>query len=223
MKNKNQNNWLKAGIMAAAFAIATTAHATTPGFLTPDFRGSANSQYGLWETFVNATGTNAANSGDATSAILDQTTAGAFPLGGGERIYWYGGPLNFTLTDSVPFDLGTVVVQTHTYTGSTELDYSSMILSYDLGLGVQTVAPVLSYALQTTDGVSYLWQWDLTGLNITSYSLSFSSAGGSTSFDSLTLDTFDTFTPVPEPSTYALAGLGLFLTGIMIKRRKQNA
>ena len=41
-----------------------------------------------------------------------------------------------------------------------------------------------------------------------------------TGLDSMTLDTFDQFTQVPEPSTYAIAGLGFAL--LMLRRVRRR-
>jgi len=63
--------------------------------------------------------------------------------------------------------------------------------------------------------VSSAWQWDLTGLGVSHYTLSFNAVEHSLSLDSITLDT----QAVPEPSTLALAGLGTAVAAWAVRRR----
>ncbi|MEI9960188.1 MAG: PEP-CTERM sorting domain-containing protein [Limisphaerales bacterium] len=223
MKNKTRNTWLWLGITAITLSAAPTAvQASTNGFVVPFFRGSANSEAGYWEFFSAASGVALAadQPGSTTGATFLQSATSAFLTGGGNRIYSPTEALSFTVADSVPFTLGTVVLQTHTFVGSTPLDYTSVVLNYEDG-GPQTLTPQ-HIVLQLADGDSSLWQWDLTGLGITDYTLTFNAAGTSSSFDSLTVDTWNQFAPVPEPSTFALAGMGIALFGIAARRMKKN-
>lgn len=178
------------------------ARAGTNGFVVPAFRGTANSQAGFWEIFstpVGGAGNAADRPGATTTARLVQHQANAFLTGSG-NIYNLDGTSTFTLSNTPPFTPGTVVVQTRTL--GTELDYHSMTLSFSNELGWQTVAPLPPVELNrgTQPGlgatVSTLWQWNLSGSNISTFVISFSAAGASTSFDSLTLDTAETFTPL---------------------------
>jgi hypothetical protein len=116
----------------------------------------------------------------------------------------------FSLRDSAPFTLGTVVLQVRTI--GSELDYTSPVLSHSNGSGGQLVFPQprveLNRALVPSLGatVSSLWQWDLSGLGVTSYEITFAAAEPSLSFDSLTLDTSEQFTPLfTAPSVFTNA------------------
>lgn len=182
----------------------TSGHAVagTNGFLVPTFRGTANAQAGYWETFstaVGAPGNAPDKAGATTGARLTQSDTNAFLTGSG-NIYNLSGTSEFSLADQTPFALGTVVLQTRTL--GTELDYASAELLYTDGSGTHIVAPLprveLNRGSQPGLGatVSSLWQWNLTGLGVTAYTVRFRAAGASTSFDSLTLDTADTFTPL---------------------------
>ena len=151
------------------------AQAATNGFVVPFFRGSANSEYGYWENFASLYG--GSNLPDQLSATtgagLVPNNSDIFDIGNG-NIYSFDAATDFTLTGSTPFTLGTVVLQTSTR--GSEPDYNSVILSYNVG-GVQTLAPLSRYELSRPhagmDGsnVSSLFQWDLTGLGITDYTI----------------------------------------------------
>ena len=180
--------------------------AGTNGFFAPFFRGSANSQSGYWEIFsvpIGAPGNSADRAGATTAAKLTQSDTNAFLTGSG-NIYNLNGVSAFTLSDSTPFSLGTVVMQIRTL--GSELDNSSVILNYSDGSGQHSLAPVRSVELNRGNQpglgatVSSLWQWDLSGLNVTAYTISFRAADVSLSFDSMTLDAWNTFVPLFTPS-----------------------
>ncbi len=183
-----------------------SAHAGTNGFVVPFFRGSSTSAAGYWETFalaVGAPGNPPDRGGSTTDAGLTQIQTNAFLTGSG-NIYNLEGTSSFIVSDATPFTLGTVVLQTRTL--GTELDYSSPALEYSDDTGPHSLPPLARYELDRGSQpglgatVSSLWQWDLRGLGVTNYSLSFRAAGPSTSFDAMTLDTSAQFAPVsPQP------------------------
>lgn len=184
------------------------AHAGTNGFVVPSFRGSANSQAGYWETFtvpVGTPGNPTDRPGGTTGAVLTQSDTNAFLTGSG-NIYNLSGLSAFKLADTPPFTLGTVVLQTRTI--GSELDYNSVSLVYSNGSGTHSLAPLFRYELNRTAGqgfnVSSLWQWDLTGLGVSNYSIVFNAGGASLSFDSLTLDTAAQFVKAFEAQPFAL-------------------
>lgn len=202
-------------VVTLGLLVATgAAPAATNGFFAPSWRGTANTEAGYWENFsvaVGAPGNLADRPGSTTGAVLTQTDPLGF-LTGSLNIYNLDGTSHFTLTDSTPFTLGTVLLQTRSI--GAELDYNSMTLSYTDVNGTHTLAPLFRYesdrgavpGLGAT--VSSAWQWNLTGLGITDYTISFAASGPSLSFDSLTLDTAAVFSVVPEPTTAALGALG---------------
>jgi len=210
----------------ALLAHFTAATAATNGFVSPSFRGSTDSETGYWEAFTVASGApgNLADQpGATTGAVLTQLNPAAFLTGSG-NIYNPSSVNSFTVADSTAFTLGTVVLQTRSV--GSEIDYNSVTLSYSDGSGSHSLAalPRLELDRVAVPGlganVSSLWQWDLTGLGVNSYTISFSAAESSLSFDSMTLDTWNQFAPVPEPSTLALGGAGLLLIAIARWKRR---
>ena len=198
---------LSLSLAVAAMSLATfTTHAGTNGFIVPAFRGTASAQAGYWETFtvaVGAPGNTADRPGATTGAVLTQTDPNAFPTGSG-NIYNLDGTSRFTLTNAAPFTLGTVVLQTRTL--GMELDYLSPVLNYSDGFGPLSVRPLCRFEVNRGNQpglgatVSSLWQWDLRGLGISNYTVTFRAAGPSTSFDSMTLDAAEQFAAIyPQP------------------------
>ena len=216
-------------LAAAALALsASAAHASTNNFIVPSFRGSASSEAGYWESFTvpfGAPGNLANIAGATTGAILTQVGSPSALITGTGNLYDPVNLTSFTLTDSTPYTLGTVVLQTRTL--GSELVYGGVSLSYTDAAGSHTLPPLPRSELDrgTTLGasVSTLFQWDLTGLNVNEYTISFGAAGSSLSFDAMTLDTWNSFQVVPEPSTYALIGAGALLLGWRARRRKASA
>lgn len=215
-------------LSATALISATTLHAGTNNFVVPEFRGTANSEAGYWESFTvayGAPGNLADKAGSTTGAILTQNgSPGSFITGTGNIYDFSEGIQAFQLTDATSFTLGTVVLQTRTL--GSELDYSSVSLFYTDGSGTHSLAPTSYLELDrgTTLGasVSSLFQWNLTGLAVNEYSISFNGAGPSVSFDAMTLDTWNQHTlVVPEPSTYALLGLGSLMLGWRTLRKRR--
>lgn len=203
--------------------------ASTAGFITRPFRGTAGSEFARWDnphhfSVADSTSLSAAGNtvnGDGPSdplgngssdAVLRQSDPAAFLAGGGRagNIYSFSTALRFNVTDVNAAAVDTVVLQTRT--AGTELDYGTVQLSYDAGAGV----PTLTAPRVETDrsvqggfaGVSSAWTFSLAGLGVTDYAVTSSSAGSSVSFDSAALDV--QFAAVPEPAEYAaLGGAGL--------------
>lgn len=182
--------------------VAPAVRAGTNGFFVPFFRGSSNSQAGYWETFsvpVGAPGNLPDKPGATTGAVLTQSETNAFLTGSG-NIYNLSGLSSFTVAETSPFAIGTVVLQARAL--GAELDDSSVLLSYTNESGAHTLAPLARNELDRGSQpglgatVSWLWQWNLSGLNVRNYSLSFIAAGPSLSFDSMTLDTWNQFVPL---------------------------
>jgi hypothetical protein len=197
-----------ATVVSALVFGASVARTGTNGFVVPSFRGLANTEFGYWETFsvpVGAPGNLPDQPGATTDAVLTQTDANAFLTGSG-NIYNPTSASSFTLTDATPFALGTVVLQTRTI--GSELDYNAVSLVYSNASGSHSFAPLFRYELNRTASqgfsVSSLWQWDLTGLGVSNYTIVFAASGTSLSFDAMTLDTAAQFAPTFTNQPFAL-------------------
>ncbi len=221
-------SFLPGAVFAATLILGGVAvRASTNNFVVPAFRGSLDSEAGYWESFTVSYGPpgNPANmAGATTGAILTQTgSAGSFITGTG-NIYDFSTDLQaFNLTDAAPFFVGTVVLQTRTL--GSELNYDAVSLSYTDGSGTHSLAPLAHIELDRGNtlgaSVSSLFQWNLNGLGVSEYAITFAGAGPSVSFDAMTLDTWNQFAVVvPEPSTYALLGLGSLMLGWWMMRRR---
>ncbi len=188
--NKNRNRFILSGLIAVASAFApTNLLAATNGFIIPPFRGTAESQSGYWENFtvpVGAPGNPPDQPGATTSAMLTQTNPGAILASG--NIYNPATSNAFVIADAPPFTPATVVLQTRTV--GNPLDYNSAMLNYSDAGGAHSVMPLFRYELSLADGgASSLWQWNLTGLNVTSYTITFNGSAPHMSLDAVTIDT----------------------------------
>jgi hypothetical protein len=201
------------------------AQAATNNFIAPAFRGQPNSEAGYWEVFSVAygpPGNTADQAGSNSGAILTQTASpSAFTTGSG-NIYDPVAITAFRVTDATPFTLGTVVLQVRSL--GSEVDYDAVRLTYIDGFGAHALEPNLRLELDRGTilgaSVSALWQWDLQGLNVTDYSLSFASADPSLSLDAVTVDTWDQFMVIPEPSSVTLLFLGACVLFSRIRHEK---
>lgn len=172
---------------------------------------------------------------DAANPTISQTdaSAGAFIIGAGTpgagNIYSFSKATSFNLTDTTPYVTTNVLFQF--LTAGTEIDYSTITLTYDNGGTLINLAPTYRNELSRGDAgggfgggvVEYAVQWDLTGLGISSYAITFAGAGSSVSFQTASLDTSPAaFTQaVPEPgATGLLAAIGA--TMVMGRRRRAS-
>ena len=206
--------------LVVAVAGGSGALAATNGFYVPNFRGQSGTTAGYWESFTVGIGApgNKANFGNDSTSTLTQTAEGAIVVGSG-NIYNQPIASAFVLSYSGSGSLGTVVLQTRT--SGTELDYGSVSLNYGSGI-LSANRTELDRSVFGAPGqgfsVSSAWQWDLSSYNVSSFTIDFKAAGPSLSFDSATLDT----QVVPEPQTWALAGLGLGALGLIQWRRSRR-
>jgi hypothetical protein len=206
---------IRLGLIHAACAILNSGtQASTNNFVVPAFRGLPDTEAGYWESFTvpfGAPGNAADRPGSTTGAILAQTLSPSAFITGSGNIYDVAARTGFEIRDAVPFTLGTVVLQTRTL--GSEIDYAGLTFRYSNSEGIHSVAPLVRLELDRGTilgaSVSSLWQWDLRGLNVKEYTVTFESDGPSLSFDAFTLDTSARFEAVPEPSTWALLAAGL--------------
>lgn len=200
----------------AALSACGTVFANSSFFVAPSFRGAnggAYSTYTGWESFtvaVGAPGNLGDLAGSSTAAVLIQTDPLAAVLGSG-NLYNQNGKSVFEVqynnAGALPIDQ--VVFQMRT--AGNELDYSSVTLSYSGGTlsGTRTELERTSFGGPPgTPGsgfsVSSSYHFDLPNDYTGSFTVSFKSADVSVSFDAAALDVGF----VPEPSTWALLGLG---------------
>ncbi len=147
--------------------------------------------------------------------ITQDGTNSAFIIGAGSagNIYSFAAATSFTLRDTTPYSLGTVVFQFQTE--GTMVDFSSIKLNYTDGTGSHSLSPnelLREYASSSSSfggtGNRSAVQWDLTGLGITSYEVVFAAADSSMSFQLATLDTAQTFAEVVPASRTWSSGDG---------------
>ncbi len=211
------NRDMRFSFLTIALHCALISNVVLGDFIVPGFRGEPNSTYQAWDIFTSASGPNApdaANNNPNGSAVLTQSTPGAFVTGGG-NIYSPGGPGVYSV--NVPdFNFGA--------------EYSSSAV-----LQIRTIGSLLDTASITLNGFSpqssqLLWdepsaqgstqEWAFTWNNLVGNSttdlFAFSAQAEHMSLDRVSIDTFTS--AVPEPNSLALLGLA----GISITRRHRR-
>lgn len=223
MKNpvKTSSPAVKFAAVAMTLCGALAAHADISTFTTPSFRGQPGTQSAYWETFTNAyNGANLPNGISVgglslANATLTQTADPSAFLTGTANIYDFANPTGFQLSYSGGLEAGQVVFQTRT--AGSEIDYSSVALTYDLGSGPTSLSATRIPLEDLLGGVTSEWIWDLSGVGVNNFTIGFNASAASMSFDSAMLDV----APVPEPGSVALFGLaGAGLIGMRLARRK---
>ncbi len=208
------HRWVLAAVLAVA--VINPVAAGTNGFFVPFFRGGVGSQTAGWEVFTVATNNGVGNApdlvGSTANARVVQFEPNAFLLSSG-NIYNIAHKSEFELRYSGAEEIGLVTLQIRT--GGFELDYANVALVYDLAGTPQFVSAARTELDRQSAGpggvfVSSSWQWDVSALGLSSFTLQFKAAEGSVSMDSITLDTLSKSQTalVPEPSTWALLGAG---------------
>jgi len=199
-------------IIAGVGALIAVAGSASAALETPAFRGSAFTEFAGWESFTSAVG--GANTPDdpATDNLdvtLTQTTPGASIISSG-NLYSDGVVPVYEIADTAPDVLTDVVLQFRVL--GLDFDASSIVLEFAQEGSVQSVSPVITEISRTPLGgfggesVEWRFDFDLTGLGVTSYVISGDGGNANISLDRMELDT--AFVPAPG-GVAALGGLGL--------------
>jgi len=217
MKSNMIPNSIQRVAAVAAMAVLP-ALADTSTFVVPEYRGLPGTTSGGWDKLTVAVGLPGNTPdlpGSITGATLAQTLPGAIATGGG-NIYQGAGAASYVVSYNPGEAAGLVTFQMRTL--GTELDYNSVRLSYDVGAGIQYVAPPGRIELERAPSpgfpgfnVTSRWDWNLSGTGATSYRIEMTATGPHQSLDSAMLDNAKVGV-VPEPSTWALLGAGAALT-----------
>lgn len=214
-------------LTAVLLSAAGLSHATLVGMPS-----TAGTEFATWDTFPSASFTGNTPSQSATglfTATLDNTFTGGGGgelAGAGDRIYsgkfGPGAPSSFNLVvDGTANSLiNTLSLQLKfTSPGSgTAASFFSVSLT-GTGSGSQLFLGAVTEGANTFN----IYQWTWTGLNIptsSTFEITATSPADHVSLD--TVRVTDT-AAVPEPSTYALMGLGLCLVVWHVRRRALRA
>jgi len=213
-------------VAALAAAILTPSlSAGTNGFYAPYFRGVAGTDVAGWDRFTS--GYNVANQPDmsgsntGTRATLTQLDPVGAVLGSGNIYVGVGGAGNFSLRYTGLEPIAQISFQVRTL--GTEIDYSGLRLNYvsadkpfSIGGTPTTLATSPSQGFPGNN-ISLAYTWLLTDPGVKDFTLDFKATGEHLSLDAITLDVMPS--TVPEPGTWALAGLGLAAWAMVARRR----
>ncbi len=221
-------NVIRFALGAAALGVSCSAFANSSFFVAPDFRGAnggAFSTYTGWESFTTAVGApgNAGDlAGSSPNARLFQSDPLATVIGSG-NLYNQNGKSLFELqyANTPARSIDKVVFQVRT--SGNELDYTSFGLKYTGSTLAGTRTELERTAFGGPPGtpgsgfsVTSRYSWDLPNDYAGDFTVGFGSADISVSFDAAALDVAF----VPEPSTWALFGVGAAaLIGVVNRRR----
>ncbi|QDU57642.1 hypothetical protein [Aeoliella mucimassa] len=226
MEYFNRTRWWQAvfiGMLVAGLPASVQALGITPDAEDWPFgnwsRSDANSSYAAWDMFTSAEGgDNLPDVGqhNAAEANVVETSdpAVAFLTSSG-NIYSFSAATDFDVTMPA-IDLGagastSVVLQV--VTQGSELDYSSVRLSYDdgdQGITPDSTAELGRIELGGFGGelVTTLFAWDLDGVSTSSFLLEFNASAESMSLDEVILDTLAMASEViSQPGDYDGSGV----------------
>ena len=218
-----QKSFFTAVLVAAT--LPPDSSAATNGFYAPYFRGVAGTEVAGWERF--SSGYNVANQPDMSGsnmgsrATLTQLDPVGAVLGSGNIYVGVGGAGNFKLNYSGLQPIAQISFQIRTL--GTEIDYSGLRLNYvSLDKPVSLSGTPTTLAISPSQGfpgnnISLAYTWNVSDPGVKDFNLTFKATGEHLSLDSMTLDVMPT--TVPEPGTWALAGLGLAAWTLVTRRR----
>lgn len=205
--------------------IAASAYANTSFFVAPSFRGGPYSTFAGWEVFTTPVGA-PGNLGDIAGSTPQATLTQSDPLAsitGTGNLYNQNGVSSFELkysnVDARNIDM--VVLQVRSV--GSELNYDSFRLEY----GATSLAGTRTELERTPFGgppgtpgsgvsVTSSYTWKLDENPNSPLTFKFTAADVSVSFDAAHLDIHS----VPEPSTWALLGLGASALIVLQRRRR---
>ncbi len=189
----NRVLWLVFALMMGG---AAQAQMLFPNLTTPSFRGTTGTEYTQWDIFQEPYAV--ANYGDyasgASSPTLTQTLTDTAFITSGFNIYSFSAATGYVLDNTLAAHPNNVVFQFETL--GTSIDYSTLKLNYVSGGTTISLSPanMISENRVITGGFGGFttraaFQWDLTGLAFTSYTITFQALGSSNSFNLGVLDT----------------------------------
>jgi hypothetical protein len=154
-------------------------------------------------------------------ATLTQLDPVGAVLGSGNIYVGVGGAGNFKLNYSGLQPIAQISFQIRTL--GTEIDYSGLRLNYisqDKPVSLEGTPTTL--AVSPSQGfpgnnISLAYSWNISDPGVNDFNLTFKATGEHLSLDAMTLDVMPT--TVPEPGTWALAGLGLAAWALVTRRR----
>ena len=224
LKPMDIKNSISVAALIAAVLIPN-ASAGTNGFYAPYFRGVAGTEVAGWERFTS--GYNVANQPDmsgsntGTRATLTQLDPVGAVLGSGNIYVGVGGAGNFSLRYASLQPIAQISFQIRTL--GTEIDYSGLRLNYlssekpvSLG-GTPTTLAIAPSQGFPGNNISLAYTWNITDPGVNDITLNFKATGEHLSLDAMTLDVLPS--TVPEPGTWALAGLGLAAWAVASRKR----
>jgi len=185
----------------------------------------AGTEVAGWERFTS--GYNVANQPDmsgsntGTRATLTQLDPVGAVLGSGNIYVGVGGAGNFSLRYASLQPIAQISFQIRTL--GTEIDYSGLRLNYlssekpvSLG-GTPTTLAIAPSQGFPGNNISLAYTWNITDPGVNDITLNFKATGEHLSLDAMTLDVLPS--TVPEPGTWALAGLGLAAWAVASRKR----